>query len=202
MQPFFAIRVLGESLVTTFTHRHQVASWAPLHGGLRSDVSHVLIHRLNCIQDTTTAARNLRQAAGRLGLRGTLVGMATTVDPNPHGVGVARNGDLSVFAISLTQYEKPPTDARLGLPESSPPAKSTCLLLIINLLLRVLYVTVYPDRREWFVVSSAVLVCLAILCVYLRRYLSRTIDSQWNGKPSASEDSNAALAPDGSNGEG
>jgi adenosylcobinamide amidohydrolase len=80
---------------------------------------------LNCIQDTTTAGRYLRQAAGRLGLKGTLVGMATTVDPNDHGVGIARNGDSSVFVVSLTQ-------ARLGLPESSPPAKSTCLLLIIN----------------------------------------------------------------------
>jgi hypothetical protein len=46
-------------------------------------------------------------------------------------------------------------------------------------LVRVLDAVVYPDLPEWFVVGSAVLVCVAILCVYLRRYRKRTRDGQW-----------------------
>lgn len=46
-------------------------------------------------------------------------------------------------------------------------------------LVRVLDATVYPDLPEWFVVGSAVLVCVAILWVYLRRYRGRTADGQW-----------------------
>jgi hypothetical protein len=46
-------------------------------------------------------------------------------------------------------------------------------------LVRVLDATVYPDLPEWFVVGSAVLVCMAILCVYLRRYHRRTPGGLW-----------------------
>ncbi|MGA7919064.1 MAG: DUF2784 family protein [Candidatus Acidiferrales bacterium] len=46
-------------------------------------------------------------------------------------------------------------------------------------LVRVLDAVVYPDLPERFVVGSAVLVCVAILSVYLRRYRSRTPSGQW-----------------------
>ncbi len=46
-------------------------------------------------------------------------------------------------------------------------------------LVRVLDAVVYPDLPESFVVSCAVLVCVAILLVYLRRYLRRTACGQW-----------------------
>jgi Protein of Unknown function (DUF2784) len=46
-------------------------------------------------------------------------------------------------------------------------------------LVRVLDAIVYPDLPEWLVVGCAVLVCLAILLVYLRRYLRRTMNGQW-----------------------
>jgi Protein of Unknown function (DUF2784) len=41
-------------------------------------------------------------------------------------------------------------------------------------LVRVLDAVVYPDQQEWFVVGCAVLVCVAVLSVYLRRYHRRT----------------------------
>ena len=45
---------------------------------------------------------------------------------------------------------------------------------------RVLDAIVYPDLPEWLVVSCAVLVCAAILSVYLRRYFRRTTAcGQW-----------------------
>ena len=46
-------------------------------------------------------------------------------------------------------------------------------------LVRVLDATVYPDLPEWLVVGCAVLVCVTILWVYLRRYRGRTADVEW-----------------------
>jgi hypothetical protein len=46
-------------------------------------------------------------------------------------------------------------------------------------LVRVLDAVVYPDLPEWLVVGSAVVVCLVILGVYVRRYLRRTGDGPW-----------------------
>lgn len=46
-------------------------------------------------------------------------------------------------------------------------------------LVRVLDALVYPNLPEWLVVGGAVLVSVAILCVYLRRYLRRTASGQW-----------------------
>jgi hypothetical protein len=46
-------------------------------------------------------------------------------------------------------------------------------------LVRVLDAIVYPDLPEWLVVGGAVLVCVAILGVYLLRYLRRATGGQW-----------------------
>jgi len=46
-------------------------------------------------------------------------------------------------------------------------------------LVRVLDAVIYPDLPWWLVVGCSVLVCMAILCVYLRRYLRRASPSQW-----------------------
>lgn len=46
-------------------------------------------------------------------------------------------------------------------------------------LVRVLDAVVYPDLPEWLVVGGAVLVCVAVLGVYLRRYLRRTECGHW-----------------------
>jgi hypothetical protein len=46
-------------------------------------------------------------------------------------------------------------------------------------LLRILDAVVYPNLPEWLVVGGAVLVCVIILSVYLRRYLHRAPRAQW-----------------------
>ena len=46
-------------------------------------------------------------------------------------------------------------------------------------LVRVLDAVVYPDLPEWVVVGGAVLVCVGILGLYLRRYLRRSMGGQW-----------------------
>lgn len=46
-------------------------------------------------------------------------------------------------------------------------------------LVRVLDAVVYPDLPEWFVVGCAVVVCAAILAVYVWRYVRRTARGGW-----------------------
>jgi hypothetical protein len=46
-------------------------------------------------------------------------------------------------------------------------------------LVRVLEAFVYPDLPECLVVGGAVVVCVAILTVYLRRYVQRNAGGQW-----------------------
>ncbi|MGD0956607.1 MAG: DUF2784 family protein [Candidatus Acidiferrales bacterium] len=46
-------------------------------------------------------------------------------------------------------------------------------------LVRVLDAIVYPDLPEWLVVGGAVLVCVAILWIYLQRYLRRATGGGW-----------------------
>jgi Protein of Unknown function (DUF2784) len=46
-------------------------------------------------------------------------------------------------------------------------------------LVRVLDATVYPNVPVWLVVGGAVVVCGAILGIYVRRYVRRTADGQW-----------------------
>jgi len=46
-------------------------------------------------------------------------------------------------------------------------------------LVRVLDAVVYPDLPEGLVVSGAVLVCVVILSVYVRRYARRSASGQW-----------------------
>jgi hypothetical protein len=46
-------------------------------------------------------------------------------------------------------------------------------------LVRLLDTIVYPDLPSWLVIGGAVLVCLAILSIYLRRYLFRNASAEW-----------------------
>ena len=46
-------------------------------------------------------------------------------------------------------------------------------------LLHLLDAVVYPDLPEWLVVGGAVVACVVILCVYLRRYFRGATTGQW-----------------------
>jgi hypothetical protein len=46
-------------------------------------------------------------------------------------------------------------------------------------LVRVADAILYPDLPEWLVVGGAVVVCVAILGVYVRRYVRRTAHGEW-----------------------
>jgi hypothetical protein len=46
-------------------------------------------------------------------------------------------------------------------------------------LVRVLDAVLYPDLPEWLVIGGAVGVCIAILGVYVRRYVRRSAGGAW-----------------------
>lgn len=82
-----------------------------------------------------------------------------------------------VYAIVIETVPWPPCpltvaeswlEARAGVE----PARGPFLVHILD-------VTVYPNLPVWLVVGGAVLVCVAILLVYVRRYLSRNASGQW-----------------------
>jgi hypothetical protein len=82
-----------------------------------------------------------------------------------------------IYAIVIELVPRPPCpltvaetwlEARAGIEPAHGP-----------FLVRVLDAVVYPDLPEWFVVGCAVLVCVAVLSVYLRRYRRRTARGEW-----------------------
>jgi Protein of Unknown function (DUF2784) len=82
-----------------------------------------------------------------------------------------------IYAIAIESVPWPPCpltvaedwlEARAGIEPAQGP-----------FLVRVLDASVYPNVPVWLVVGGAVIVCAAILGIYLRRYLRRTVDHQW-----------------------
>jgi adenosylcobinamide amidohydrolase len=130
--PLFTVRAVGETLVLSLMRRCNVVSWAPLHGGFRSDVAHLLVHSVGDTEALRSRGSRLRQAVGRVGLKGTVVGMMTTGDPIHYSIGNAAEGDLSVCAISVLDDRKVSELRRVGGHDSPALAGSTCLVLFLN----------------------------------------------------------------------
>jgi hypothetical protein len=82
-----------------------------------------------------------------------------------------------VYAIVIELVPWPPCP--LTLAETSLQARAGIEPAHGPFLVRVLDAVVYPDLPEWVVVGSAVLVCAAVLGVYLRRYRRRAADGRW-----------------------
>jgi len=93
-------RVRQKTLVLSFRRPAQVMSWALLHGGLRSDVRHIINHHVEPPPPTGLPSKTLRQAASRLGLEGLVVGMITAVDIRRHCVSRAEYWDFEAFAVA------------------------------------------------------------------------------------------------------
>jgi len=82
-----------------------------------------------------------------------------------------------IYAIFIESVPWPPCpltvienwlEARAGIEPSRGP-----------FLLRILDATVYPNLPEWLIVGGAVLVCVAILSIYVRRYRLRDAAGRW-----------------------
>jgi hypothetical protein len=97
----FNIRVAEPVLVVSFARSCQVVSWAPLHGGFRSGVSHILVQQMRNLDSVEMSERSLRQAAGRLGLKGTVVGKPMTENVDSHRTTNATAGNVSTYSVAL-----------------------------------------------------------------------------------------------------
>jgi adenosylcobinamide amidohydrolase len=115
--------------MVSFAHPCQVISWAPLHGGLRDGVSHVIIHSLLNDRASTQVSTLLRQVAGRLGLRGTVVGMPTNGDVHSHVVCQQQEVGICLWSVAVRCSR---LSVERGLSGSSGTARldSTTLLLV------------------------------------------------------------------------
>jgi Protein of Unknown function (DUF2784) len=82
-----------------------------------------------------------------------------------------------IYAIVIELVPWPPCP--LTMAETWFEARAGIELAHGPFLVHVLDAVVYPDLPEWFVVGSAVLVCVVILLVYLRLYYLRIADGQW-----------------------
>ena len=112
----FKIRTTGRSLVVTFDQLCQVVSWAPLLGGFRSNVSHILFEEAEPGQ-THELETALRRSSGRLGLKGTVVGMLVDADVSSQKVVNASNDEVQVSVLAMRR--------RYGATESSKPSEKS-----------------------------------------------------------------------------
>jgi hypothetical protein len=96
----FKIILSEQALVVTFDRPWQVVSWAPLHGGFRTDVSHVLIRRVALAEERGASSRLVRQAAGRMGLKGTVVGITRQVATRVEWLFPAIQGCVSTGIVT------------------------------------------------------------------------------------------------------
>jgi adenosylcobinamide amidohydrolase len=71
---YFMHQVLEETLVLSFIRPVQVISWAILNGGFRSETAHIINHHVEDCSSNRSPGETPRKVAGRLGLKGTVVG--------------------------------------------------------------------------------------------------------------------------------
>lgn len=100
----FQHRIIGSTLVVSFARPYHVLSWAILNGGFRPKVSHIVNHQVESSSASTRPAKTLRQTAGRLGLKGTVVGLMTAADVRAYSLATARHGELCASAITTAGW--------------------------------------------------------------------------------------------------
>ena len=97
---FLEASVLGETLVVSFQCPVQVISWALLNGGLRQGVTHIVNHHTESAAPQEPPGKTLRRIVGRLGLRGTVIGLMTGADVRRYSFSHASYKDLQAIALA------------------------------------------------------------------------------------------------------
>jgi adenosylcobinamide amidohydrolase len=89
----FICRKHGKTMVVSFALPRPALSWAIYNGGFHQRVSHVIIHAVDSLP-----VQSARQAASRLHLRGTVIGMMIRNELDFHTITAAEE-DLHASAI-------------------------------------------------------------------------------------------------------
>jgi adenosylcobinamide amidohydrolase len=97
---FFKLRVENSTLVVTFPGPRNVMSWAILNGGVRNHASHIINHHVDPHTLADDPRKALRQAASRIGIKGTFVGMLTGADIRRFSMARAVYNELQAYVIS------------------------------------------------------------------------------------------------------
>ena len=97
---FFKLRVENSTLVVTFPGPRNVMSWAILNGGVRNHASHIINHHVDPHTLADDPRKALRQAASRIGIKGTFVGMLTGADIRKFSMARAVYNELQAYVIS------------------------------------------------------------------------------------------------------
>jgi adenosylcobinamide amidohydrolase len=98
--PFF-LRVVGATLVVTFRDPCRAVSWAPLHGGFRTEVAHIISCQVRPDSQLQSPDKILRQSASKVGIKGAVVGILTFADVRHYSMEKAESSNLCVRAISI-----------------------------------------------------------------------------------------------------
>lgn len=99
-QELFAHRLAGDTFVLSFKRPAEVVSWAILNGGFRPQTAHIINHHVEVCSPNEAPDRTLRQVAGRLSLKGTVVGMMTAADVRKYSIAKAYHDDLCAWTIA------------------------------------------------------------------------------------------------------
>jgi adenosylcobinamide amidohydrolase len=98
---FFKVRVeKNTTLVVTFPGPRNVMSWAIVNGGLRTHASHIINHHVDPRTPDPDPQKTVRQAASRIAIKGTFVGMLTGADVRKFSMARAVHNELQAYVIS------------------------------------------------------------------------------------------------------
>lgn len=97
---FFKVRVEKNTLVVAFPGPRNVMSWAILNGGVGTHASHIINHHIDPHTPDPDPRRTLRQAASRIGIKGSFVGMLTGADVRRFSMACAVHNELQAYVIS------------------------------------------------------------------------------------------------------
>lgn len=131
---FFKIRVEHNTLVVTFPRPRNVISWAILNGGMRTHASHIINHQVDPHTPDSDPRRTLRQAASRIGIKGSFVGMLTGADVRRFSMGRTLYNDLQAYVISTAGCGNLATVGEAGTyVEGNPPVSPGTINIIVVL---------------------------------------------------------------------
>jgi adenosylcobinamide amidohydrolase len=132
---FFELRVEKNTLVVTFPGPRNVMSWAILNGGVRTHASHIINHHVDPHTHGDDPGKTLRQAASRIGIKGTFVGMLTGADVQQFSMARAMYNELQAYVISTAGCANLATVGETGnfVEGTSPPVETGTINIIVAL---------------------------------------------------------------------
>ena len=132
---FFKVRVEKNTLVVTFPGPRNVMSWAILNGGVRTHASHIINHHIDPRTHDPDPRRTLRQAASRIGIKGSFVGMLTGADIRRFSMACAVHNELQAYVISTAGCGNLASVGETGnyVERESPPVTAGTINIIVAL---------------------------------------------------------------------